>query len=322
MRVGIIGAGHIAAKVSKTLKAMEGVECLAIGSRSQEKADAFAAENGFDRAYGSYSELLDDPDIDLVYVATPHSHHFEPTMEAIAKGKPCLVEKAFMANAAQTRAVLDLAKEKSVFVAEALWTRYQPSREIIGNLISSGRIGRPRSISASLCYSIEWKPRIMRPELCGGALLDLGVYALNFVRMVCPGQIEKIDSQCVLSGTGVDLGETISMTIEGGILASIQTSACCAGHNTGVIAGSEGCIVVDNVNNPQVIQVRKIGGILDEEISVPERISGYEYEFLASRDAISKGLVEPPQMPHAETLLIMELMDSLRQKWGVRYPMD
>ena len=318
MKVGIIGAGHIGGKIARTIAETEGVDILAVGSRSFGKAESFAREFNVPRAYGSYSELLDDPDIDLVYVATPHSHHFEVTMEAIGKGKACLVEKAFMANAAQTRAVLDLSRKKGVFVGEAVWTRYQPALGIIRKLIDDGRIGRMRMISDTLAYSIEHKPRIIRPELCGGALLDLGVYAINFVRMFCPNPIEKIDSQCILSESGVDLTESVSMTLSGGIMANIQSSACCAGYNTGVIAGSEGYIV----NNPHVIQVYALGGILREELTVPECISGYEYEFLACREAIGKGLIEPPQMPHSEILFIMELMDSLRKEWGVRYPMD
>ena len=322
MKVGIIGAGHIGGKIARTIAETEGVDILAVGSRSFEKAVAFAREFNVPKAYGSYSEMLDDPEIDLVYVATPHSHHFDVTMEAISKGKACLVEKAFMANAAQTKMVLDLAREKKVFVGEAIWTRYQPALGMIRKLIDDGRIGRMRMISATLAYSIEHKPRIIRPDLCGGALLDLGVYAINFVRMFCPGKIEKIDSQCILSDSGIDLTESVSLTLEGGIMANIQSSACCAGYNTGVIAGSEGYIVIDNVNNPHVIQGYALGGILREELTVPEYISGYEYEFLACRDAIGAGLIEPPQMPHSETLFIMELMDSLRKEWGVHYPMD
>ena len=322
MKVGIIGAGHIAGKIARTLAETEGVDTLAVGSRSMEKAEAFAGEFGVPRAYGSYSALLDDPDVDLVYVATPHSHHFDVTVEAIKKGKACIVEKAFMANAVQTKAVLDLARERKVFIAEAIWTRYQPTVGIIRKLMEDGRIGRLRMISATLAYSIEHKERIMRPELCGGALLDLGVYALNFVRMFCNNEIEKIDSQCILSDTGVDLTESVNMTLSGGIMANILSSAGCGGYNTGVLAGSKGNIVVDNVNNPHVIRVYALGGVLKEEITVPECITGYEYEFLACREAIGAGLIEPPQMPHAEILRIMEIMDSLRKDWGVKYPME
>ena len=162
----------------------------------------------------------------------------------------------------------------------------------------------------------------MLPELCGGALLDLGIYPLNFVRMVCDNPIEKIESNCILSDTGIDLSESISLTLKGGIIANIQSSAACAGFNTATVAGSEGYIVIDNVNNPQRISVYAKGGIFKEEIRVPYSISGYEYEFLACRDAMEKGLVEAPEMPHSETLFLMELMDSLRKEWGVRYPMD
>lgn len=322
MRIGIIGAGHIGGKIARTIAQTECMECLAVASRTREKAESFATEFGIPRAYGSYAELLDDPDVDLVYVATPHSHHFDVTMEALRKGKPCLVEKAFMANAAQAKAVLDLSREKQVFVAEAIWTRYQPAADIIRRLISYGKVGRVRQISATLSYSIEHKDRIMKPELCGGALLDLGVYAINFVRMVCPNPIERISSQCILSDTGVDLSESISMVLSGGIQANIQSSACCAGYNTAVVAGSKGYMVIDNVNNPRRISLYAIGGIFKEEITVPDCISGYEYEFEACRDAIAAGLIEPPQMPHGEILFIMELMDSLRKEWGVRYPMD
>ena len=322
MKVGIVGAGHIAGKIARTLAETDEVKVLAVGSRTLDKAMAFAREFNIPRAYGSYSELLDDPDVDIVYVATPHSHHFDVTLEAIGKGKACIVEKAFMANASQTKTVLDLAREKGVFVAEAIWTRYQPAVGIIRGLLDSGRIGRVRMISATLAYSIEHKERVMRPELCGGALLDLGIYALNFVRMLCDSPIEDISSRCILSDTGVDLTETITLTLSGGIMATIQSSAACGGFNTGVIAGSTGNIVVDNVNNPHVIRVYALGGVLKEEITVPECITGYEYEFLACRDAIGKGLVEPPQMPHAETLYLMQIMDSLRSEWGVRYPMD
>lgn len=322
MNVGIIGAGHIAGKIASTLEWTEGIECIAVGSRSQEKAEAFARNFRIPRAYGSYSALLDDPDVDLVYIATPHSHHFDVTMEAIRKGKACLVEKAFMANAKETRAVLDLAKEKRVFVGEAILTRFQPARDIINRLISYGRIGKIRQISATLSYSIEYKERVVKPELCGGALLDIGLYPLNFVRMVCDAPITSIKSNCILSESGVDLSECVSMTLEGGIIANIQSSYGCAGFNTAVVAGSEGFLVVDNVNNPQRIKVFAKGGIFKEEIAVPESISGYEYEFWACRDAMEKGLIEPAGMPHSETLFLMELMDSLREEWGVHYPMD
>ena len=158
-------------------------KAYAVGSRTKEKAAAFAAKWNIEKAYGSYQELIDDPDVDLVYVGTPHSHHYDVTRAALLAGKPCLVEKAFMANHRQAADIVALARERQVFLAEAIWTRYQPAVSMVRELISSGRIGQPRLLTATLGYSMGEKPRIMRPDLCGGALLDLGVYALNFTRM-------------------------------------------------------------------------------------------------------------------------------------------
>ena len=322
MRVGIIGTGWIAEKAAITLNGLSDCEAYAVGSRSQDTADAFAAKWHIKRAYGSYAELIADPDVDLVYVGTPHSHHYDVTKAALLAGKPCLVEKAFMANARQTKDIIDLAHERGVFLAEAIWTRYQPIVSIVRQLLADGRIGEPRLVTATLGYSMGDKPRIMRPDLCGGALLDLGVYALNFVRMFCDADIVSIDGTCVKSATGMDLTNAITMVLKDGILANVQSSAQCVGDNIGVIAGTEGNLIIDNINNPQTITVNGPDRTYVETIRVPQQITGYEYQFLACRDALTDGLLEPREMSHTETLYIMELMDGLRRKWGVRYPMD
>ena len=322
MRVGIIGTGWIAEKAAITLNGMDNCEALAVGSRSQEKAEAFASKWGIAKAHGSYRELIDDPDVDLVYVGTPHSHHFDVTKEALLAGKPCLVEKAFMANYRQAKEIVDLAHDRKVFLAEAIWTRYQPVVEMVRQLMKDGRIGIPRLLTATLGYSMGEKPRIMRPDLCGGALLDLGVYALNFVRMFFPADIVSMESQCVKSDTGMDLTNAISLVLSDGMLCNLQSSAACVGDNIGVIAGTEGNLIIDNINNPQQITVNGPDRTYIETIHVPKQITGYEYQFVACRQALIDGLLEPREMPHAETLYVMQLMDGLRRKWGVRYPMD
>ena len=322
LRVGIIGAGWIAEKAAITLKNLEGASCYAIASRSLEKAQAFAEKWQVTCAYGSYSELIADENVDLVYVATPHSHHYDVTKEALENGKPCLVEKAFMANHRQAADIVRISRKRKVFLAEAIWTRYQPAVQIVRQLISNGQIGTPRLITATLGYSMGNKPRIMRPDLCGGALLDLGVYAINFVRMFCDSPIEKMESQCVKSETGMDLTNAISFTFANGMLANVQSSACCVGDNIGVIAGTEGNIIIDNINNPQRIRINKRDRVFVKDINVPKQITGYEYQFIACKQALEEGLIEPPQMPLEETLYIMKMMDELRFKWGVRYPMD
>ena len=322
LRVGIIATGWIAEKAAYTIQRLEGVTCEAVASRTLSKAEAFARKWGIPHAYGSYSELLDAEDIDLVYVGTPHSHHFDVTMEAIQKGQPCLVEKAFMANYEQSIAIVKAAREKKVFLAEAIWTRYQPVVKTIREIIKSGRLGELRLLTGSIGYSMGDKPRIMRADLCGGALLDLGVYGINFVRMFCDAKIEQMESQCMKSDTGMDLTNTISWRMEGGIMANIQSSACCVNDNQGTICGTEGYLIVDNINNPQSVKIYKRDRIFVEEIKVPQQITGYEYQFLACKDAINNGLTETPYMPLDETLYIMKLMDDLRFKWGVHYPMD
>lgn len=322
MRVGIIGTGWIAEKAAITLNGLTEVDCYAVGSRSQEKADAFAKKWNIPKAYGSYSELIADADVDLIYVGTPHSHHYDVTREAILAGKPCLVEKAFMANYRESKEIVDLARTQKVFLAEAIWTRYQPAVSIIRNLISEGRIGNPRLITATLGYSMGNKPRIMRPDLCGGALLDLGVYALNFVRMFCDANITSIKGACVKSDTGMDLTNAMTIIMDNGILANVQSSAACVGDNIGVIAGTDGNLIIDNINNPQKITVNTHNREFVENIFVPKQITGYEYEFLACKQALEEGLLEPREMPLEETLYIMQLMDGLRQDWGVHYPMD
>ena len=322
MRVGIIGTGWIAEKAAITLRGLSECEAYAVGSRTLERAEAFAKEWGIAKACGSYAELINDPDVDLVYVGTPHSHHYDVAKEALLAGKPCLVEKAFMANYRQAKEIVDIAREKKVFLAEAIWTRYQPVVKMVRDLIDSGRIGTPRLVTATLGYSMGEKPRIMRPDLCGGALLDLGVYALNFVRMFFPADIVSMESQCVKSKTGMDLTNAISIILADGVLCNLQSSAACVGDNIGVIAGTDGNLIIDNINNPQKITVNTHDREFVEDIRVPQQITGYEYQFLACRQALADGLLEPREMPLEETLYVMQLMDGLRQKWGVRYPMD
>ena len=321
MRVGIIGAGWIAEKAAITLNGLTDCEAYAIASRTKEKAEAFAERWKMRKAYGSYSELIADPSVDLVYVATPHSHHYDVTREALLAGKPCLVEKAFMANLRQAKEIVELARERRVFLAEAIWTRYQPVVKMMRELIGS-RIGTPRLVTATLGYSMGDKPRIVRADLCGGALLDLGVYALNFVRMFFDADIVSITSQCVKSETGMDLTNAMTLVLSDGVMCNLQSSAACVGDNIGVVAGTEGNLIIDNINNPQKITVNGPDRTYIETICVPQQITGYEYQFIACRQALIDGRLEPCEMPLEETLYIMELMDGLRKEWGVKYPMD
>lgn len=316
MNVGIIGAGHIAEKAARTLAAMDDMRCLAIGSRSLEKAQAFAAQFGVERSYGSYAELLADPDVQLVYIAVPHSHHFGVAKDAVLAGKPCLIEKSFMLNAVEAATLLALAREKGVFVAEAIWPRYMPVRQMAREILASGIIGKPTMVTATLGYDVSDKERVLKPELGGGALLDLGVYVLNFVRMYCDSPIAKLNTTCIRSETGVDASEVVTMVLEDGTLASVQASAWSQGDNQGVIAGTTGYLVFDDLINPTCLRICRKRHIIEKEIPVPPQITGFEYQIRACKEAIEAGLLEPPQMPHSEILYMMHLIDRLRAEWG------
>ena len=326
LRVGVIGAGWIAEKAAITLNGLHDCMIYAIASRSQARADEFAAKWGVPRAYGSYAQLIADADVDMVYVATPHSHHFDVTRQALMADKPCLVEKAFMANCRQADEIIRIARERGVFLAEAVWTRYQPIVHTVRQLISSGRIGTPRLVTATLGYSMGPKPRIMQPDLCGGALLDLGVYALNFVRMFFPLPVSTMQCSCVKSDTGMDITNAITLVLDGGsdgqLLCNLQSSASCVGDNIGVIAGTQGNLIIDNINNPQTVTVNGPDRTYVETIHVPQQITGYEYEFQACRQALLAGQLEAEAMPLSETMYIMAQMDELRRRMGVVYPMD
>lgn len=326
MKTAILGAGNIAKSMAAALRGLqkrgENVEPYAVGARELSRAEAFAREQGFEKAYGSYEELVSDPEIDLVYVATPHSMHCEHMRLALEHGKNVLCEKAFTMNAGQAEEVIALAEKKGLLLAEAIWPRYMPSRQMILDLIDSGMIGTVTSLSANLGYPLTHVERLVRPELCGGALLDLGVYPLNFACMAFPGEIRDVASACVKWETGVDAQNSFTLTFEDGRMAVLYSSMLVQSDRLGVINGDKGYMEVQNINNPEEIRIFDLQRNCIRTIPVPEQINGYEYEVLACREALEKGWTECPQMPHAETLRMMKVMDGLRKSWGVIYPME
>ncbi|MGN1368143.1 MAG: Gfo/Idh/MocA family protein [Aristaeellaceae bacterium] len=328
MNVAILGAGNIARSMSKTLRLMKAagrpVELYAIASRSLERAQEFARQEGVCKAYGSYEDMLSDPAVHLVYIATPHSHHAEQMKLCIRHGKAVLCEKAFTANLHQAEEVLALAREKGVYVAEAIWPRYMPSRQLINDLLAEGVIGEPRMLYANLCYAVEHKERIIRPELAGGALLDLGVYVLNFASMVFGDDIVRINSTVELFETGVDRTETITIKYRSGKMAQLMASTAFNSDRRCVIYGTEGYMMVDNVNNPGWIE------IFDKDhrdqpirhIDVPPQLTGYEYEVEACLRDLQSGNLEPAEMPHAQTRMLLHQMDALRAIWHIKFPFE
>ena len=322
MKIGVLGAGRISRMTVPAMIALEEIECYAVSSRSLEKAQAFADEFGFQKAYGSYLEMLQDPQVELVYVATPHSHHFEHMMLSLQHGKAVLCEKAFTMNAQQARTVRDFAKEKGLFAAEAIWTRYMPSRKMIDDVIAGGVIGKVNTLTANLSYVIHQVPRIYRPELAGGALLDIGVYGINFALMHFGTDIDRVESCVQMTPTGVDGMETITIFYKDGRMAVLTHSIYARSDRKGIIHGDKGYIVVENINNPQSVSVYDTNDQLLAHYPVPEQINGYEYQFRECAEALKQGKTESTSMPMDDTVYVMEFMDNLRKQWGMVYPQE
>lgn len=321
-KVGIIGAGWIAEKMAAAMAPLEDYCVYAIASRSIEKAQSFAERWNVAKAYGSYEEMVSDEEVDLVYIATPHSHHFPHAMLALKAGKPVLVEKAFTANEAEAQELIETAHSKGLFITEAIWTRYMPLSHKIKEIMESGIIGEPRVLTATLCYMMKFKERILRPELCGGALLDLGVYVLNFARMYFGTDIVRTVSNCHVGPTGIDLQECISLSFADGKMANLQAGTLCLNDRQGIINGTEGYIRVDNINCPELVEVYRNYELVARYEKPEDMVNGYEYQVMEARRCIKAGLLESPMMPHEETLSIMKQMDGLRKEWGVVFPMD
>lgn len=320
MNIAILGAGVIGKVMANTVNGMNDVNLYAVASRDLSKAEQFAKEFGIKKAYGSYEEMLSDDNVDLVYVATPHSHHYEHMKLCIEKGKNVLCEKAFTQNKIQAEEIFALAAEKKVFVTEALWTRYMPSRKLIDETITSGIVGEIKTVCCNLSYDMDKKERILRPELAGGALLDLGIYGINFIVMHFGKDIESIESSVMMTETGVDAQESITIKYKDGKMGVTVHGIYGRSDRKGIFYGEQGYIIVENINNPQAIDVFSYEDKMIKHIDVPKQITGYEYEVMESLKMIKNGKLECPSIPHEDTLFLMDKMDEIRALWGMKYP--
>lgn len=321
-RIAIMGTGNIAGIMAQTIKKMKDVKCYAVASRDLNRAKSFAKKYGVKKAYGSYEEMVKDSKIDLVYIATPHSEHYANMKLCIENGRAVLCEKAFTANAKQAEEILALAKEKGIFVTEAMWTRYMPILSTIRGIVSSGIIGMPSMLTCNLGYHLINVPRMVQPALAGGALLDLGVYAINFASMMFGADVTRVISSCSMTPTGVDASNSITMTFRDGRMAVLNSTMLGMSDRRGIIYGTSGYIEIENINNFEGIKVYDRNRKVIKSVKAPKQISGYEYEVMASLSAIERGQIECWEMPHSETLRIMHMMDDLRTAWGVVYPFE
>ena len=332
MKYGIMAVGGIADSMARTVTEMINrakaagedlpLEKYAVASRTLEKAQDFAEKWGFEKAYGSYEELVKDPEVEVIYVATPHSHHYECAKMCLENGKGALVEKAFTVNSKQAKELIQLSEEKNLLLAEALWTRYTPGREIIDDLLAKDLIGEVTSLTADFGFALEHVKRLTEPELAGGALLDLGIYPLSFALMVCKAPVKQVISAAVLSEKGVDMCNSMTLIFEDGVMAVLHSNMRSPMKGESVIYGKKGRMIVNGTHFIREITVENLKGEVIEHVKVPEMISGYEFEVLACMKALEEGKCECEKLPHSETLRMMELMDTMRQQWGMTLPCE
>lgn len=326
INLGILAASDIANHVAPTIKKIDCINLKAIASRTAEKAKAFALKHGIERYYGSYEELINDTDIDLIYITTPHALHAKYMEMCINSGKAVICEKAFTINAKEAERVFNLAKEKKVFVSEAIWQRYTPMAKILNDFISSGKLGKINHITANLGYAVWHRERVHKNALGGGALLDVGIYTLNFADLVLNGETPasiSVNAQ-IDNEHKTDKCETVTLIYPSGVTATLYNSLINYTDRRGVIYGDKGYAVIDNVNNFEALHFYSNAdkGALTEEIIAPPMISGYEYEFISAATALLNGQIETPDCPHAQTLRLLRQTDAIRAQMRLTYPAD
>lgn len=318
--IGILGAGKICRKMAKTINMMESCTLHAVAARDGDRAKAFAREFDIPKAYGSYKEFLQDPEIDLVYVGTITSLHKEHMLMCLENGRNVLCEKSFTVNRKEAEEVFTLARDRHLLAAEAIWTRYMPYRKKIDELVASGAIGRITSITADLAYRISDVPRIWDPSMGGGVMLDLSVYPINFALMVLGNRkIKEYSGCCVKNELGADMKETLNFVTEDDIQVSMFTDSFTDSDRRGMIYGETGYIEVDNINDPSLLSIHSFDTPCEvETIKFAHQATGFEYQVESCIKAIKEGKTEVDEMPWSETLRVMSIMDRYRKMFGVR----
>ncbi len=322
LKFGILGAGHMAERMADTVRQMKDVELYAAASRTEEKAREFAERYGAVKYYGSYEALMEDAEVELIYIATPNHLHYQQARACIQHGKPVLLEKPFTLNERQAQALIDLAEMHQVFLCEAMWVRFMPLMHQLKREIEKGRIGEVTAVTADIGYDLREKERLNRLDMGGGALLDVGVYPVTFALQILGKEIDNISTSMVRMGSGVDAQEFVNLVYTNGAVAGLYATMLSNTDKQGKIYGTDGYIVVDDINNYFCYRVYSTKGELLETVERPEQISGLEYEVQACADALRNRRLECPQMSHGDTLFLMRVLDTVRRTWDMQFPQE
>jgi len=321
LRWGILGTGGIARLFTRDIQG-EGLSVLAVGSRTKEAAESFGAEYGVAHRHGSYDALLADPEVDVVYVATPHTFHHANALAALKAGKHVLVEKPFTINRREALELVETAKARKLFLMEAMWTRFLPSITRLKEIVAAGTIGEVRTIIAdhNQYLPLEKAKRLHLPELGEGAILDLGVYPITLAHLFL-GLPEEIVARATLTERGVDEQVTIGFRYGSGAQASIHTGMMAQGPNRAAVIGTQGWVELDSVwyNQTSFTVFSREGRVLERyEGRVKNR--GMQYQAFELERRVGAGELESPLMSHRDSLEVMGIMDAIRTQVGVRYP--
>lgn len=315
MNIGFIGCGKMAAKMAEVVKKLDGFILYACAARDINSANDFKKAHSFKVAYGNYLDLINDKNIDLIYISNVTKAHKETMLECIKHNKNVLCEKPFCVDSNEAKEVVKEAKKHKVFLAEAIWTRYMDSSKKINDIINSGVIGRVYSVIANIGYAINKIPRMLDIN-GGGVLLDCGVYPINFALMSINKKVTDIDAKFIYTKSGVDEEDYINLSFKDNVHASLYNSMRSNIDCSGYIYGDKGYIKVDHVNHPHVIEIYSNDRPpkLIDKIMYDENISGYEYQWIEIKKLIEEGKKESISMPLNETLYVMELLDKIKEK--------
>jgi len=318
---GILSTGKIAAGFAEDLRHVPGAVLAAVGSRTAEAAEVFANRFHIPRRHASYTDLVHDPAVDVVYVATPPALHAEHARLALEAGKHVLCEKPFTLNARQAADLIALARERRLFLMEAMWMRFLPAIVDVCRILAEGTLGEVRMLSADFGLRFTFNPqgRLFAPELGGGALLDLGVYPVSLAHMVF-GRPEAIVSLASLGATGVDDQSGIVLRYSGGQIAVLHTAMGVVTPTEASIIGTQGRLRLHShfyrTDDLTLSQPRK----QDRQIHYRRKGNGLHYQALAVMECLRQGRLECETMPLSESLAVMETLDAIRAPWGLRYP--
>ena len=321
---GIISTGHIAQKFAEALKLLPDANLVAVGSRNQATADEFGDKYDVPHRYSTYEELAQDPDVDIVYVATPHAFHMDNSILCMRAGKAVLCEKAFSINAAEAEKMIAVAREENVFLMEAMMTRHMPVSLAVQSWIEEGRIGEVRMVKASRCSRGEFSAdgRHLNPALGGGSLLDVGVYVISFSSMIYRQAPQKAVGYGYIGAVGSDEQGAALLEYENGALSLLSFALRTETENEAYIIGTKGRIKVLPQFAVPSKAILKVKGEKEEEVEIPIEGNGLNYEAAEVMRCMRAGLLESPRMPLEESLHIMRTMDAIRKPWGLRYPND